>query len=87
MTLESSDGAICIELVRKLRDSGFRMAEVPVHHYARAYGTSQFFKPKRIIRALRGVATWYVRLVLLQEQKRRSRETTALVTREHEAEG
>jgi glycosyltransferase involved in cell wall biosynthesis len=88
ITLESSDGAICIELVRKLRDSGCRMAELPVHHYARAYGTSQFFKPRRIVRALRGVATWYVRLVLLQEQKRHSRQITAgLVTREHEAEG
>ena len=87
MTLESSDGAICIELVRKLRDSGCRMIELPVHHYPRAYGTSEFFKPKRIIRALRGVATWYVRLVLLQEQKRRCRQTPALAVREHEAEG
>jgi glycosyltransferase involved in cell wall biosynthesis len=88
MTLESTDGAICIELVRKLRDSGCRMVELPVHHYARAYGTSQFFKPRRIARALRGVGTWYVRLVLLQEQKRRSRQKpAALVAREHEAEG
>jgi glycosyltransferase involved in cell wall biosynthesis len=73
LQLESSDGAICIELVRKLKDSGFRLTETPVHHYARAYGTSQFFKPKRIARALRGVASWYVRLVLLGEQKRRAR--------------
>jgi glycosyltransferase involved in cell wall biosynthesis len=73
LQLESSDGAICIELVRKLKDSGFRMIEVPVHHYARAYGTSQFFKPRRIARALRGVAFWYLRLVLLREQKRRAR--------------
>jgi glycosyltransferase involved in cell wall biosynthesis len=89
ITLESSDGAICIELVRKLRDNGSRMVEVPVNHYARMYGTSQFFKPRRIIRALRGVATWYVRLVLLQEQKRRSRRLRApvVVAREHEAEG
>lgn len=71
--LESHDGAICIELVRKLRDSGLRMTEVPVHHYARAYGTSQFFKPVRILRALRGVAIWFVRLVLLREQVRRAR--------------
>jgi glycosyltransferase involved in cell wall biosynthesis len=71
MSLESNNGAICIELVRKLKDSGARMVEVPVHHYARAYGTSQFFKPKRIARALIGVARWYVRLVLLREQKRR----------------
>jgi glycosyltransferase involved in cell wall biosynthesis len=73
VTLESSDGAICIELVRKLSDSGLRMVELPVHHYARAYGTSQFFKPARIIRALRGVAKWYVRLVLMRGQKRRAR--------------
>lgn len=71
--LDSRDGAICIELVRKLRDSGFRLVELPVHHYARAYGTSQFFKPVRIMRALRGVAMWYLRLIVLQEQKRRAR--------------
>lgn len=73
VSLESSNGSICIEMIRKLDDSGFKLVEVPVHHYARAYGTSQFFKPTRIIRALSGVARWYVRLVLLQEQKRRVR--------------
>jgi glycosyltransferase involved in cell wall biosynthesis len=78
INLESSDGAICIELVRKLRDSGCRMVELPVHHYPRAYGTSEFFKPRRIIRALRGVATWYVRLVLLQEQKHRARQPSTM---------
>jgi glycosyltransferase involved in cell wall biosynthesis len=76
--LKSADGAICIELVRKLHDSGCRMVEVPVHHYARAYGTSQFFKPRRIARALRGVATWYVRLVLLRQQSRRASAIRAL---------
>jgi glycosyltransferase involved in cell wall biosynthesis len=70
LTLESNDGAICIEMVRKLKDSGCRMVEVPVHHYPRAYGSSQFFKPQRIARALIGVARWYVRLVLLRNQKR-----------------
>jgi glycosyltransferase involved in cell wall biosynthesis len=73
VTLESANGSICIEMIRKLDDSGFRLVEVPVHHFARAYGTSQFFKPTRIARALSGVARWYVRLVLLQEQKRRVR--------------
>jgi glycosyltransferase involved in cell wall biosynthesis len=79
VTLESNDGAICIELVRKLADSGFKLVELPVHHYARAYGTSQFFKPARIARALRGVGRWYFHLVLLQEQKRRSRALRAEV--------
>jgi glycosyltransferase involved in cell wall biosynthesis len=86
--LESSNGAICIELVRKLRDSGFQMVELPVHHYARAYGTSQFFKPRRILRALRGVGFWYVRLVLLREQRRRARvwrATPSIIEREIES--
>jgi glycosyltransferase involved in cell wall biosynthesis len=85
--LDSKDGAICIELVRKLSDSGFRMVELPVHHYARAYGTSQFFKPRRILRALRGVAFWYVRLVLLREQKRRAHtwRATPIIEREVES--
>lgn len=69
--LESSDGAICVEMVRKLRDSGQVMAEVPVTHFPRAYGSSQFFKPARIGRAVVGVVRWYVRLVVLREQKRR----------------
>jgi glycosyltransferase involved in cell wall biosynthesis len=69
--LESSDGAICVEMVRKLSDSGQVMTEVPVTHFPRAYGSSQFFKPARIVRAIEGVLRWYVRLVLLREQKRR----------------
>ncbi len=36
----------------------------------RAYDRSQFFKPARIGRAVAGVMRWYVRLVLLREQKR-----------------
>jgi glycosyltransferase involved in cell wall biosynthesis len=71
ITLESSDGAICVELVRKLRDCGRTMTELPVTHYPRAYGSSQFFKPARILRAVQGVLRWYVRLVLLREQQRR----------------
>jgi hypothetical protein len=37
------------------------------------YGTSEFFKPMRIARAIRGVLTWYVRLVILGQQKRRAK--------------
>jgi glycosyltransferase involved in cell wall biosynthesis len=72
--LESPDGAICIELVRKLRDSGFRLVEVPVHHFPRMYGTSQFFKPRRILRAIRAFSVWYLRLVVLREQKKHARQ-------------
>jgi glycosyltransferase involved in cell wall biosynthesis len=71
--LVSNDGAICVEMVRKLRDCDRRMIELPVTHYARAFGTSQFFKPARILRAVQGVVKWYVKLVILRQQKRRVR--------------
>lgn len=41
--LESNSGAICVEMMKKLRDAGFVTREVPVHHYPRRYGRSQSF--------------------------------------------
>jgi len=50
VTLTKDSGVICLELMKKITDGGFRIAEVPVHHYHRAYGTSQFFNVRRIAR-------------------------------------
>ncbi len=48
--LESDSGVICVEMMTKIRQGGFRIREVPVHHYHRAYGQSQFFNFRRIFR-------------------------------------
>jgi glycosyltransferase involved in cell wall biosynthesis len=48
--LEKSSGVICLEMMKKITDAGFRIVEVPVHHYHRAYGKSQFFNVRRIFR-------------------------------------
>jgi hypothetical protein len=48
--LEKNSGVICLEMMKKIQDSGFRIVEVPVHHYHRAYGKSQFFNFPRIYR-------------------------------------
>jgi glycosyltransferase involved in cell wall biosynthesis len=48
--LKSDSGVICVELMKKIQDAGFRIVEVPVHHYHRAYGKSQFFNYRRIWR-------------------------------------
>jgi glycosyltransferase involved in cell wall biosynthesis len=48
--LESDSGVICVELMKKVQDAGFRIAEVPVHHFHRAYGKSQFFNFRRVWR-------------------------------------
>jgi hypothetical protein len=42
--LRSTGGTICVEMVKCLELSGSEVAEIPVHHYPRAYGRSQFFR-------------------------------------------
>lgn len=42
--LTSSSGAICLELVTKLQKAGARFTEVPVSHYPRRFGNSEFFR-------------------------------------------
>ncbi len=41
--LTADSGVICVELMKKVQDAGFRLTETPVHHFHRAYGKSQFF--------------------------------------------
>lgn len=48
--LRSDSGTICLEMVKKFQDAGLRFAEVPVHHYHRAFGRSQFFNFSRLWR-------------------------------------
>lgn len=65
VNLESSSGVICVELMAKVQRAGFHMTEVPVHHFHRAYGQSQFFNLPRIYRTLRNLAGLWWELVLL----------------------
>jgi glycosyltransferase involved in cell wall biosynthesis len=54
-----SSGAICVELVRKLTSAGCTFRELPVHHYPRLHGKSQFFTPRRVARTVFDfVALW-----------------------------
>ncbi len=58
--LESNTGVICVEMVKKFQDAGFRFAEVPVCHFHRVYGKSQFFQFRRLCRvAVHLVRLWY----------------------------
>lgn len=50
LALESTSGTICVELIKKLQERGARFAEVGVHHYDRPFGSSQFFRPGRLLR-------------------------------------
>jgi glycosyltransferase involved in cell wall biosynthesis len=61
--LVSTSGTITLELVKKIESAGFRIREVPVHHFFRAYGTSQFFNFRRVGRTLVDLMAWWWRLV------------------------
>lgn len=62
--LTSTSGSITVEFVAKATDLGFRFVEVPVHHYHRLVGKSQFFNFPRIFRTLRNLALlwWELRV-------------------------
>ena len=77
--LESPDGTICLELVKKLQDAGFRFAEVPVHHYHRTYGQSQFFNFPRLRRIPPQLARLWWKLVVRKEHMGRIRARRAVL--------
>ena len=62
--LEKNSGVICLEMMKKIQDAGFRIVEVPVHHYHRAHGQSQFFNFRRVIRTgIDVLKLWYALVV------------------------
>ena len=62
--LEKNSGVICLEMMKKIQDAGFRIVEVPVHHYHRAHGKSQFFNFRRVIRTgIDVLKLWYTLVV------------------------
>ncbi|MBN1483401.1 MAG: glycosyltransferase family 2 protein [Chloroflexia bacterium] len=65
--LESEHGTICLEMVKKMQDAGYRFAEVPVHHFHRAYGRSQFFNFGRLWRTARDLSKLWWKLVVRKE--------------------
>jgi glycosyltransferase involved in cell wall biosynthesis len=77
VALEKTSGVICLEMMKKIQDAGFRIAEVPVHHYHRAYGRSQFFNFRRLAKTAVDVfRLWFV-LVVRREHLRGDRHAGA----------
>jgi glycosyltransferase involved in cell wall biosynthesis len=63
--LEKDTGVICLEMMRKIQDAGFHTVEVPVHHYHRAHGRSQFFNFRRVFWTGIDVLKLWIHLVVL----------------------
>ncbi len=62
--LTSTSGTLALELVKRFHLAGARVAEVPVHHYHRAYGGSQFFNVRRLARTAVQLARLWWQLVV-----------------------
>jgi glycosyltransferase involved in cell wall biosynthesis len=80
VTLDKNSGVICLEMMKKIQDAGFKIAEVPVHHYHRAYGLSQFFNFRRLFRTGVDVLKLWMALVLRREHLRRNSPSAAAAT-------
>jgi glycosyltransferase involved in cell wall biosynthesis len=60
VTLQSTSGVICVEMMRMFETAGARFVEVPVNHYFRPHGRSQFFRLPQITRAgAQLMALWF----------------------------
>jgi glycosyltransferase involved in cell wall biosynthesis len=68
--LQRTSGVICVELMKKVQDHGYRIAEVPVPHFHRSYGKSQFFNVPRVARTLLDLSKLWFELVVRKEHLR-----------------
>jgi glycosyltransferase involved in cell wall biosynthesis len=67
VVLTRNSGVICVELMKKVQDHGFRIAQVGVRHFHRTYGKSQFFNFPRVARTLLDLAKLWLELVIRKE--------------------
>ena len=70
INLEKTSGIICVEMMKKIQDGGFRIAEVPVHHFHRAFGRSQFFNFRRLFKTGRDLLLLWYALVIRRDHQR-----------------
>jgi len=62
--LTSTSGVICVEMMYRFQAAGARFVEVPVHHYFRPHGNSQFFRIPAIARSARQLVELWWRVVV-----------------------
>ena len=62
--LESRSGIICVEMAKKFEEAGFRMVEIPVSHYPRMHGRSEFFRVRHLAYTFRGLLKIWWKMVV-----------------------
>ena len=71
LELRSNSGSICVELVKHAQRAGAEFREVSVHHYARKWGQSQFFRPGRIVQTYLHLAQIWFSLMVADRFRRK----------------
>jgi hypothetical protein len=59
--IESNSGFVCVEMMKKIQDKGYKIVEVGVHHFPRLFGRSQSFKLKRVILMIKDLCIQWVK--------------------------
>ncbi len=77
--LHSDSGTICVEMIKKLQDAGARFSEVPVHHFHRSVGRSQFFRPYWLLKTFRDLVKLWLELMWTPAAERRTAPALAMV--------
>jgi glycosyltransferase involved in cell wall biosynthesis len=69
LTVDS--GLICVELMARIARGNYRISQVPVHHYHRMHGKSQFFNFPRVARVLWGMGGLWWRIFVREPRSAR----------------
>lgn len=67
LSLRSTSGTICVELVKKLELCPYLVEEVGVNHYPRLHGKSQFFRIQSLAATFFQLVRLYVTLVVVPQ--------------------
>lgn len=70
LELQSNSGSICIEIVKKAQRAGGKFRQVSVHHYQRAWGQSQFFRPSRLASTFFELARLWIQLMIVDRLRK-----------------
>ncbi len=65
--LYENSGTICVELVKKIDHFGYKIKEVPVHHFWRTSGKSQFFNVARLYKTGVNLLKLWWKLIIKKE--------------------
>src|SRR3989344_3509931 len=65
--LFENTGTICVELVKKIDLAGYTISEVPVHHFWRTSGKSQFFNFDRLVKTGLNLLKLWWKLIVVKD--------------------